>query len=538
MNDCTNNPSSKCYYENEGKTVAQVRREIGRTIVEAVKTKRPILHISHTDLDGYGCSRLMDVIPQYLFPVTAYKYIHQCGNTNYNSENINITHYNTNKLNDALFDVLDPLAYGFHAGAWKSWSEHKKEGEDWIRPLLIITDISGFDLEQLIMVYGVEYDIIVIDHHQWTPELRTSEYYEDVNSRTSISEALITWRSWDLSGCTDKRIEVAATASRYDPKLTRKQDDTRVYVYICSDHSATKLLMDILADTISVRLKRQYNNSARKGYDRVGEFTWCEYNLKTLQTVADLVSAYDTGDFGDWYITEEGDGRLSLQTALNELIRNVSSTKSIHSSKGYSSWTEMANHIKYSQLNIFAQISYLIRYAWSTNTNDLAIDPAADRNYTASCEELMQKVQDKFTWISREYDTWASTLVPFRIGTLVVSFEPGVLEDGYAGLTMEHTECEKSYTDRIKQYVSRMNNLALGRYMIRIASEDEDYPMSIYAQKMLKDSPEVDYFMEIKEKGDKVIVSLRSVKEEANCVEIANANHGGGHIHAAGFTLK
>ena len=144
-------------------------------------------------------------MPQYLSPVTAYKYIHQCGNTNYNTENINITHYNTSKLNDALFDVLDPLAYGFHAGAWKTWSEHKKEGEDWIRPLLIITDISGFDLEQLIMVYGVEYDIIVIDHHQWTLELRTSEYYEDVNSRTSISEALITWRSWDLSGCTDKR---------------------------------------------------------------------------------------------------------------------------------------------------------------------------------------------------------------------------------------------------------------------------------------------------------------------------------------------
>ena len=532
MNDCTNSPSSsKCYYENEGKTVAQVRREIGRTIVEAIRTKRPILHISHTDLDGYGCSRLLDVMPQYLLPVTAYKYIHQCGNTNYNTENINITHYNTNKLNDALFDVLDPLAYGFHAGAWKSWSEHKKEGENWIRPLLIITDISGFDLEQLIMVYGVEYDIIVIDHHQWTPELRTSEYYEDVNSRTSISEALITWRSWDLSGCTDKRIEVAATAGRYDPKLTRKQDDTRVYVYICSDRSATKLLMDILADTISVRLKRQYNNSARKGYDRVGEFTWCEYNLKTLQTVADLISEYDTGNFGDWYITEEGYGQLSFQTVMNELIRNVSSTKSIHSSKGYSSWFEMAEHIKYSQLNVFTQIWHLIRYAWSTNTNDLAIDPVVDHNYflTASCEELIQKAQDKFTRISREYDTWASTLVPFTIEAF---------EEGYIELTADRDDREHPYVDTIKRYVITMNKLPRGYYMIRLAIEDEDYPMSIYAQKMLKDSPEVDYFMEIKEKADKVIVSLRSVKEDANCVEIANANHGGGHIHAAGFTLK
>ena len=141
----------------------------------------------------------------------------------------------------------------------------------------------------------------------------------------------------------------------------------------------------------------------------------------------------------------------------------------------------------------------------------------------------MQKTRGKFFQISREYDTWVSTLVPFTIEAF---------EDGYAGLTMEHTECEKSYTDKIKQYVSEMNNLALGRYMIRIASEDEDYPMSIYAQKMLKDSPDVDYFMEIKEKDGKVIISLRSVKEEANCVEIANANHGGGHIHAAGFTLK
>ena len=45
-------------------------------------------------------------------------------------------------------------------------------------------------------------------------------------------------------------------------------------------------------------------------------------------------------------------------------------------------------------------------------------------------------------------------------------------------------------------------------------------------------------FFVLKKKTDKVIVSLRSVKEEANCVEIANSNHGGGHIHAAGFTLK
>ena len=529
MNDCTKNPNSECYYKNEGKTVAQVRREIGRTLIEAVKTKRPILHISHTDLDGYGCSRLMDVIPQYLSPVTAYKYIQQCGNTNYNSENINITHYNTSKLNDALFDVLDPIAYGFHAGAWKSWTEHKKEGEDWIRPLLIITDISGFDLEQLIMVYGVEYDIIVIDHHQWTPELKTSEYYEDVNRRTSTSEALITWRSWDLSGCVDNRIEVAATASTYDPKLTRKQDDTRVYVYICSDHSATKLLMDILADILSVRLKQQYNNSARRGYDRVGEFTWCEYNLKTLRTVTDLISEYDTGNFGDWYITEEGYGQLSFQTVMNELIRNVSSTKSIYSSKGYSSWIQMANHIKYSQLNVFTQIWQLIRYAWSTNTNDLAIDPAADHKHIASCEELMQKAQDKFTRISREYDTWASTLVPFTIEAF---------EEGYIELTTDRDDHEHPYVDTIKRYVIEMKKLPRGYYMIRLATEDEEYPMSIYAQKMLKDSPDVDYFMEIKEKADKVIVSLRSVKEEANCVEIANANHGGGHIHAAGFTLK
>lgn len=525
MSDCTKNPNSKLYYENEGKTVAQVRREIGRTLVEAVKTKRPILHISHNDLDGYGCSRLLDVIPQYLSPITAYKYIRRCGNTNYNAENIDITHYNTDKLNNALFDVLDPITYGFHAGLWNTWSKYKKQDESYIRPLLIITDISGFDLEQLIMVYGIEYDIIVIDHHQWTPELKTSKYYEDVNSRTSLSEKLITWRSWDLSGCADNRIEVAATASTYDPKVTRKSDDTRVYVYICSDHSATKLLMDILADVLTVRLKQQYSNSTRKGYDRVEEFTWCNYNLDALRTVANLISKYDTGNFGDWYITEEGSGNLSLQTAMNELIHDVSSTKSIYSSKGYSSWTEMAEHIMCRQLIIFSKISYLVRSARSTNTSDLAID----RTRIVACEKLMSKARDKFTQISREYDAWASTLVPFTVE---------VFEKGYIELTTDRDDHEP-YVDTITRYVIEMKKLPQGYYMIRLATdEDKEYPMSIYAQKTLKDSPDVDFFMEIKEKGNKVTVSLRSVKEEANCVEIANANHGGGHIHAAGFTLK
>lgn len=543
---------------NGGKSAEKIKQEISGLLTQAIIEQVPILHISHTDLDGYGCSKVMSVMPQYIRPSAVSEYYDSGECETFNERNINITCVNTSKLNDSLFDALYPIAYGFVNGigsaerAQQGWSavyqeemvdideeDYEEEEEETCddnmrcpKPILLITDISGFDIERLVHQYSEQFLIIVIDHHQWTQEMATDKFYEQ-NNNPELTDSEVTYRSWDVSGCHDGRVEIAATIEHCDPDFIEDAEnieDLDAYLYICSDHSATKLLMDIMTINVKeaildlrARVDESKDDILQERLDRA------ERSFPIMQQVAEVVSLYDTGHFGTWYVPkdEEKHPKVSFQTAVNEMFRWYDPTDDVDL------W-----HSRYDRLNyVFQWAYYVIRF--QPEGNNL---PVADIDITHSIMDKDRAGADDWRWsqsdsvirefveLSRKYDDeWMPTLVPFRVGAL---------EEGYVGLTMEHTECEKSYTDKIKKYVAEMNNLALGRYMIRIASEDEDYPMSIYAQKMLKDSPEVDYFMEIKEKADKVIVSLRSVKEEANCVEIANANHGGGHIHAAGFTLK
>lgn len=541
------NPNLK----NGGKSARQIKQEISNLLTQAIIEQIPILHLSHTDLDGYGCNKVMEVMPQYIKPGEVNEYYDSGECELFNERNINITHVNTDKLNDAMFDALYPVAYGFINGIGadpRGWNTTRQEkwvdiDEDdyeeetcdndvrYTKPILLITDISGFDIDRLVHQYSYQFLIIVIDHHQWTQEMSTDKYYAD-NNNPELSCSDITYRSWDVSGCHNGRVEIAATIEHCEPDYINDAEDIEdidAYLYICSDHSATKLLMDIM--TINVQ-KVILNLKARveetKDKDLQDRLDRAERSFPVMQKVAEAVSLYDTGNFGTWYISEdveEYNEKVSFQAALNGMFRQYDPTDDSDL------W-----HYRYDPLN------YVFHWAYCVIRFQPEDKPVADMDiyYPVGKDrapmdgwrwDQSDSLIREFVELSRKYDDeWMPNLVSFRVEAL---------EEGYVGLTMEHTECETSYTDKIKQYVAGMNNLAIGRYMIRLTTEeDEEYPMSIYAQKMLKDSPEVDFFMEIKEKADKVVVSLRSVKEGSNCVEIANANGGGGHIHAAGFTLK
>lgn len=548
------NPNLK----NGGKSARRIKQEISNLLTQAIIEQVPILHLSHNDLDGYGCSKVMDVMPQYIKPGDVDEGFEPDGCEIYNARNINITRVNTDKLNDAMFDALYPVAYGFisgiranlrvqraqnatHEEEWVDVDDEDEEEEEtcdndvsYVKPILLITDISGFDIEHLVYQYSDDFLIIVIDHHQWTQEMATDKFYER-NNTPDLTDSKITYRSWDVSGCHDGRVEIAATIQNCMPDYigdAENIEDLDAYLYICSDHSATKLLMDIM--TINVQeaiLDLKAKVEETKDKDLQYRFERAEKSFPIMQKVAEVVSLYDTGHFGTWYVpedVEEYDEKVSFPAALNEIFHRYDPTDD----HNFDPW-----HYRYDQLNcVFHWAYYIIRYQPKDNVPvaDMDIyypvgkDHAPVDNWRWSQSE---SAVNHFVKLSRTYDDeWMPTLVPFTVE---------VFEEGYIELTTDRDDREHPYVDTIKRYVIEMNKLSRGYYMIRLATdEDEDYPMSIYAQKMLKDSPDVDYFMEIKEKAGKVIVSLRSVKEEANCVEIANANHGGGHIHAAGFTLK
>lgn len=530
---------------NIRKTAKEVRTEIGEILANAIRKRIPILHVSHNDMDGFGCAVAMDIMPQYLNPSDIWPTYGQDECENYNAEHINIAHYHTGNLNDSMFTELWPLAYGFARGLYAGWTSSEQESIDsdiidddelccerkQNGPILLITDISGFDLTKLVKDYSDLFTIIVIDHHRWTPNMTTDNYYRWYN----MDDNVMTYRSWDVSGCTENRVEIAALIqpipSSYIEDDDEELDDIALYFYVCSDHSATKLLMDIMSEQVytaidNLKLMMDNNPNINSNYiisipTRVEE-TMTNYQI--VRKVADVVSLYDTGNFGDWYINEgETNPQVSLPTALNCMFRDA---------------VDLDNY--YQDCDDGANLQIYLAFLWGFFTIKFQPDDEImnlKTNYkskTSSASEDWRLCQaesmiDYFIKISRGYDSWKSTTVPFRVEDL---------EEGYVGLTMEHTELEKSYTDEIKKYVAEIANLTPGRYLIRLTNPKDKHPMSIYAQKLLTEASDIDFFMEITKYKDKVVISLRSVKENANCVDIANANNGGGHIHAAGFTLK
>lgn len=540
---------------NGGKSAKQIRKEIGNLLTQAILEHVPILHVSHNDMDGYGCAMVMDVLPQYLKPGDLWYMEDSSACQAYNDKHINITHYHTGKLNDSMFDVLQPLAYGFAQGCTRAWSKSQFEYDNNVSleyddpydrfyrtcnakskyrsnmPILLITDISGFDINRLAREYGDRFIIIVIDHHQWNHDLTTDTYYQVYNAEDHDS----TYRSWDISGCSGGRVEIAATVQCASPHCINDEEenieDIDMHLYICSDHSATKLLIDIMSENVHEAIK-DLEPLANKSYGAAQCLKRAEKNFPIVQKVAEVVSLYDTGNFGNWYISDDdNDPQVSLPSALNHIVNDV---------------LTYVNFNRYQQdYDYDTNRSLYLAFEWAFYT--IKYQPEADievdimelkSQYGADTKDNIdiwrynraEVMAQDFIQISKDYDVWKSTIVPFMI-TLTDNGEPA----------MEYVDrlLYSEDTRRIAEYVHAIDGLSSGQYMIRLTDiPDDGYPMSIYAQKLLKEEPDIDFFMEIKKQDENTIVSLRSVKEDANCVKIANANHGGGHIHAAGFTLK
>lgn len=536
---------------NGGKSAKQIRKEIGNILTQAILEHVPILHVSHNDMDGYGCAMVMDVLPQYLKPGDLWYTDDSDACRAYNNEHINITHYHTGKLNDSLFDVLLPLTYGFSQGCMRAWGKSQFEYENSVileyddpydrlydacinkcryrsnRPILLITDISGFDINQLARDYGDLFTIIVIDHHQWNHDLTTDTYYQVYNAEEHDS----TYRSWDISGCGGGRVEIAATIQCVSPRNVDDEEnveDIDMYLYICSDHSATKLLIDIMSENVHEAIE-DLEPLADKSYGMEQCLRRAEKNFPIVQKVAEVVSLYDTGNFGNWYIDEDdNDPQVSLPSALNHVVKDVLTYVYFNQHQ-----QDYDYDIRQRIYLAFEWGFYTIKYQPEAGIMELKTQYGADTKnnidiWRYNRAEVM--IQD-FVQISKDYDVWKSTIVPFT----VTSTDNGEL----SSVDYDNQSLHFKLTRKIRDYVHKMNGLSSGRYAIRVTDNPyEEYPMSIYAQKLLKDTPDIDFFMEIKERDEETTVSLRSVKEEANCVKIANANHGGGHIHAAGFTLK
>lgn len=495
-------------------------QEIGHMLVETLMNKHPILHISHDDLDGYACAHLLDHLVRYINPKSTIPTFHYTGRRD-NAWYTNITHWHTSKLNDRLFKDLEPLAYGYANGIR---AITKSTGKAYDLPIMLITDISGFSIQRLMDAFGSLFKIIILDHHQWSPSMKNHDYYDEANR---VVKSKYKWKKWDVTGCSDTRIEVAATSGYeyHDHSLETMR------LYINSDFCATKLLMNIMMDAI------EHDPSTKdriaKAEPKIG--AWIAFNSKLVRKIVDIVNAYDTGDFGNWYLSKDGIDHVSYQAVLNQAVFARSFPGVDDGLDQYLSWTGCQFQIELELQDVFDWLYYSLRYGWpmdSENPKELHmgdVDPYFEETYS----DYVQETHLKFWNLSREYDQWEKS---------VVHCTAEDLNEDQVKFHIDHPDrIDPVRVDAICRNVVNILDLTPGTYLVEYTPERiKTANMSMYAKRLLERNPEVDFFIQLRENPDtgEVTVSLRSQKEGADCSKIAYENGGGGHIHAAGFTLK
>lgn len=205
-----------------------------------------IVHLSHDDLDGYGCT-----VVSYNFQW----YLNCMDDKNRLDEPLNSHYYyaNTNRLGKSIYPVVSSIVQEMING-------HFRKDNNKYTPTLyfLITDIGGIDVLELANltrhVSGVNIHYIVVDHHR--------SMYQNMPVRTFGNEGYSVHHDAD-----DNTIV-----------FYRSKSSTKVDMYLTNGkESATKALYKLL-------------------YIEDAPFTG------EMSRFTNVVSAYDTGDIGNWKV--------------------------------------------------------------------------------------------------------------------------------------------------------------------------------------------------------------------------------------------
>lgn len=464
------------------------------------------LHISHDDLDGFGCSvvgRVAEIINDFRL------------STRWHNNSNEIIYENTPCIGKAFPDEMVRILK-------KYIPKNFTHGNAIVK--ILITDIQCdpdvvydeiekafsngyFDRDDINLPY---FEILMIDHHQWPdPDGKDGDF--DKCFHGTPSEATLTYHEY----LEKERKDFAAV---------------RISTYVNNNASATKLLSDLLIEEGGALFNI---DSSIEGSEQlvmnVSQFAW-------------FVSRYDTGNWGNWYCMSEQDFvTVSPDIILNQMIHYAyacgisevrelvySLARIIYNSKDT---TDPAKPIPDNFLDITLGITTGV-------TMSRNVDKEIARGYY---EFAKREILD----LTRKYIDFCGKIdmcIPFsnENGSMTIKLHN---KNMLSTLRINLHDCIK-YFDTAYVYVDDLD-------------EYGDFPYSLFAKKYFEDRMnEVPFdrryiMMRVSAKHKDGVTSdaayqarfdLRSYDDVTDdlkvmCSDFAKEYGGGGHPRAAGFTI-
>lgn len=434
--------------------------------------KRKLVMLSHDDLDGIGCSILMGhVTEQYRnnYDLKTTRMIGRSVESFFTMRDIQATV--TSHFVPDLYEDLNQLII-----AATSSPEHH-------RLIVLITDLGNITIEELYKRYRNtnrgDIIFIVVDHHK---------HPYDTADEVPMTEKVIGNDKFLRRYMLDRDPEANST-------LTYFEEGPLFRCYLWEGYngkSATAMLASMLKMGGVYPLTQNVMN-------------WAE-----------LVSTYDTGHWGTWYIpTDTKDPKAFYNTKVAPEIKLFLT---------WSLFNDIPGTNKYDHLSTVMQ--NMIRYL--NEDNDFLKD-----------QKEPDAVYSVIRQLARKYEMFIEKIDPCRIcppfgsssTDLLCSFRE-VNAASFSIPKSEYLGCGFADTDQ------PMSN-------IRVLMNDEStvtWPLSLFSKQLLETEyddpagPKLIIALTVSAKRNDVRVELRSAGQ-VNCYNIAKANGGGGHLRAAGFRL-
>lgn len=458
------------------------------------------LHVSHTDLDGYGCSVVGRVAEIVSNPMLA---------TRWHNDSNEIIYENTPRIGKEFPDELVNIL--------KKYVPKDFAHSNAIMQILI-TDIQCDVYDIFNTIANAFYDdyftdedikfpyleIMVIDHHQWT-------YCDDENKMT-----------YKLERCyTGTPTEAEIMECGFGDCDRSDFDAAEFKTYVNHNASATKLLADLLIETGSVLTNIDDVEEYKALIANIAQFAW-------------YVSKYDTGNFGKWLCKSEEE----LSTVTLDIILNLMVNKARIENRADELVSSLARIIynsgkkfesgELTKLDCIPSAEYMSRMIDRNifkRYNDLAKDDIRDlsREYIDFCGKIdlcIPFANDNGSMTIKIHNKNMTSVMRVNLHDCIKYFDAAYV---YVDDLGEYDEFPYSLFAK-KYFEDRLTELPFDRryIMMRVSAKHKDGVTSDMAYQARFDLRSYDAF---------------NPNFSVDCSEFAKVYGGGGHPRAAGFTI-
>lgn len=443
-----------------------------------------ILHITHTDLDGVGCS----VVLREYYKDTAEKphiatrfvsdYDRVLDAVKSEISHLNVTSMANKYPNKASLVILitDHNPFSKCDDYVANQMMDFMKSDEVSKNVMSMIDSGRFD----------DVTMIILDHHRTNFLIGLNDVIESPNDSARLER---------YNGHA-----VLASAYKGMRRLAGTEENGD-FVSICTlmltdvNNSATFLLSEILQNVD----------------DKVKNFAY-------------EVSQHDTGNFGHWWANDHDDfhNLTSDSEKLNYVFED-------YMRRGVTEpyWFEQFIHDVRSLIDKNEDINDIYRKV-CVNTMFGSIAMANALRATQRYDHTIRNVE----W----YDLTSESgcVVPYHIH-----------EKGNPETVARSTLDDMIHADPISKNIVLKSDGLEGRIVhvavIRSFTLDEcNFPFSLYSQKFLTENSDIDIIMHIRPMADnplKIEMSMRCYKDDIDISKFARANGGGGHLRAAGITI-